>query len=117
MGNGSAAEGHQASLEREYSRFPSCLNRLVRTRMLGGVGRAVSGDRPYPIGRSLQPTLHLNKLKRLDTLFQILFHTRHRNPCVLTVCNQVSVRHDGINRIFTAIFTKKFRSEEHTSEL
>ena len=24
-------------------------NRLVRTRMLGGVGRAVSNDRPYPI--------------------------------------------------------------------
>ena len=27
----------------------SDLNRLVRTRMLGGVGRAVSNDRPYPI--------------------------------------------------------------------
>ena len=32
-----------------FSRFPSCLNRLVRTRMLGGVGRAVSNGRPYPI--------------------------------------------------------------------
>ena len=27
----------------------SVLNRLVRTRMLGGVGRAVSNDCPYPI--------------------------------------------------------------------
>ena len=27
----------------------SDLNRLVRTRMLGGVGRAVSNGRPYPI--------------------------------------------------------------------
>jgi len=27
----------------------SALNRLVRTRMLGGVGRAVSNGRPYPI--------------------------------------------------------------------
>ena len=49
-GNGSAAEGHRPSLERDCSRFTSCLNRLVRTRMLGGVGRAVSDDRPYPIG-------------------------------------------------------------------
>ena len=32
----------------------SDLNRLVRTRMLGGVGRAVSNDRPYPIGRHHQ---------------------------------------------------------------
>ena len=32
-----------------FSRFPSCLNRLVRTRMLGGVG-AGEGDLPgYPI--------------------------------------------------------------------
>ena len=28
-------------------------NRLVRTRMLGGVGRAVSNDRPYPISAIL----------------------------------------------------------------
>ena len=32
----------------------SDLNRLVRTRMLGGVGRAVSNGRPYPI-RPLPP--------------------------------------------------------------
>ncbi len=31
----------------------SDLNRLVRTRMLGGVGRAVSNGRPYPIGHTL----------------------------------------------------------------
>jgi len=28
-------------------------NRLVRTRMLGGVGRAVNNDRPYPIRRTV----------------------------------------------------------------
>ncbi len=32
----------------------STLNRLVRTRMLGGVGRAVSNDRPYPIRPGLE---------------------------------------------------------------
>jgi len=49
-GNGSAAEGHRPSLERDFSRFTSCLNRLVRTRMLGGVG-AGEGNLPgYPIG-------------------------------------------------------------------
>ena len=48
-GSGLAAEGHRPSLERDFSRFTSDLNRLVRTRMLGGVGRAVSNDRPPPI--------------------------------------------------------------------
>jgi hypothetical protein len=49
LGNGSAAEGHRPSLERTSARFTSCLNRLVRTRMLGGVG-AGEGDLPgYPI--------------------------------------------------------------------
>ena len=61
-GIGSTAAGHRPSLERDCSRFPSDLNRLVRTRMLGGVGRAVSNDRPYPIrlGKALrgaQPSL------------------------------------------------------------
>jgi len=32
----------------------SDLNRLVRTRMLSGVGRAVSNDRPYPISSPLK---------------------------------------------------------------
>jgi len=50
-GNGATAAGHRPSLEREFSRFPSCLNRRVRTRRLGGVGRAVSDDCPYPIGQ------------------------------------------------------------------
>ena len=51
-GDDFAAEGHRPSLERDCSRFPSCLNRLVRTRMLGGVG-AGEGDLPgYPISGS-----------------------------------------------------------------
>jgi hypothetical protein len=33
----------------EFSEIHTYLNRRVRTRMLGGVGRAVSDDRPYPI--------------------------------------------------------------------
>ena len=58
-GNGSAAEGHRPSLERDCSRFPSALNRLVRTRMLGGVG-AGEGDLPgYPIRPGLLGTSHL----------------------------------------------------------
>ena len=37
------------ALSEIFPRFPSCLNRLVRTRMLGGVG-AGEGDLPgYPI--------------------------------------------------------------------
>ena len=52
-GDRSAAEGHRPRLERDCSRFTSCLNRLVRTRMLGGVG-AGEGDLPgYPIRWSL----------------------------------------------------------------
>ena len=39
------------ALSETCSHFPSCLNRLVRTRMLGGVG-AGEGDLPgYPISR------------------------------------------------------------------
>ena len=50
-GDDFAAEGHRPSLERDCSRFPSCPNRLVRTRMLGGVG-AGEGDLPgYPISQ------------------------------------------------------------------
>src|SRR5262249_61545351 len=48
-GKAFAAEGQPPSLGRDFSRFPSDLNRRVRTRMLGGVGRAVSDDRPYPM--------------------------------------------------------------------
>jgi hypothetical protein len=33
LGDGSAAEGHRPSLERDFSRFTSDLNRPVRTRM------------------------------------------------------------------------------------
>src|SRR5262249_33044728 len=48
-GNGSTAEGHRPALNENFSRFPFSLHRRVRTRMLGGVGRAVSDDHPYPM--------------------------------------------------------------------
>ena len=56
---------------------------------------------------NLQTTLHLDKFEHLNAFFQVFFYACYRNPCVLTMRNQMSVCHDGINCIFTPVFAKK----------
>ena len=57
---------------------------------------------------NLQTTLHLDKLKCLNTLVQVFFHAHYCNSCVLAMRNQMPVCHDGIDRIFTPVFVEKF---------